>query len=239
MPKTVRSVLTSTARLGALAAPIALGLLAGQLLRPWLPQFTAYVGTLGMWAPLVFVVAYVMVVVLMLPAFLLIMAGGAVFGATKGTLLAMLGALFGGTAAFLLSRYVGREKVAERIARHPTLSMIDRSIGDEGAKLIFLLRLSPAIPFVLSNYALGVTGVSLRHFVLGTLGFFPVVATYAAFGSASGTTTAPGVASVSPTILGVGLVATIALGVMMTRIAQQAMRDASLSDTGEFQHSAG
>jgi uncharacterized membrane protein YdjX (TVP38/TMEM64 family) len=239
MSKTVRSVLAGSARLGALAAPIALGLLAGQALRPWLPQFTAYVGTLGNWAPLVYVVAYVVVVVFMLPAFLLIMAGGAVFGATKGTLLAMMGALLGGTLAFLLSRHVGREKVAERIARHPTLSMIDRSIGDEGAKLIFLLRLSPAIPFVLSNYALGVTGVRLRHFLVGTMGFFPVVATYAAFGSASGTLTAGGAAPVSPTVLGMGMIATIALGVMMTRITQQAMRNASISDTSEFQTSAG
>lgn len=234
-----RSLVTGAARLGALAAPIVLGLIAGQLLAPWLPQFTAYVGTLGMWAPFVFVVAYVLVVVLMLPAFLLIMAGGAVFGATKGTLLAMLGAMLGGTAAFLLSRHVGREKVAERIARHPTLSMIDQSIGDEGVKLIFLLRLSPAIPFVLSNYALGVTGVRLRHFLLGTIGLFPVVATYAAFGSASGTTTAPGMAPVSPTVLGVGVVATIALGVMMARITQQAVRNAISSDTGEFQQIPG
>jgi uncharacterized membrane protein YdjX (TVP38/TMEM64 family) len=234
----VRRVATGAARLAALGAPIVLGLLVGQLLAPWLPEFTAYVGTLGMWAPFVFVLAYILVVVLMLPAFLLIMAGGAVFGATKGTLLAMVGALVGGTLAFLLSRHVGRDKVAERIARHPTLSMIDRSIGDEGAKLIFLLRLSPAVPFVLSNYALGVTGVSLRHFLLGTLGLFPVVATYAAFGSASGTSS-PGSAPVSPTVLGVGVVATIALGVMMARIAQQAVRNAAMADTGEYQQAAG
>ena len=177
----MRFDLKSLSKVAGIAIPIVLGLLLGRLVAPWLPGFSAWVNTLGMWAPVAFVAAYALVVVLILPAFLLIMAAGAVFGVAKGSLLALTGAMLGGTAAFLIGRYLARSFVAKRVAANPTLSAIDRVIGEDGLKLVFLLRLSPAVPYVLSNYALGVTRVRLRDFFLGTFGLIPIVVTYAAY----------------------------------------------------------
>ena len=109
-------------RLIGVAAPIALGIAIGQWISPWLPTFSKYLATLGWWAPLAFVAAYVVVVVLMLPAFLMIMASGAVFGTVEGTFLSMVGALTGGTCAFLIARHGARDFVVRKLSGHPTLS---------------------------------------------------------------------------------------------------------------------
>lgn len=217
-------------RVVGIAIPIVLGLLLGRMVSPWLPQLSAWVDTLGVWGPVAFVAVYVAVVVLMLPAFLLIMAGGAVFGVVKGSLLVMTGAVTGGTVAFLIARYLARAFVARRVAANPTLAAIDRVIGEDGLRLVFLLRLSPMIPFVLSNYALGVTRVRLRDFVIGTLGLAPIVVTYAAYGSASGAgPRADGSAAVSPLVLTLGIVITVVLSLFLARLVQRALREAELA----------
>ncbi len=216
----------SIMRAVGLAVPIVAGLAAGQLLLPWIPRFGEFVQSMGVWAPIVFVAVYIAGIVLMMPVFLLIMVGGAVFGIVQGTLLAMLSALVGGTLAFLIGRHFAREQVAKRVASHPVLSSIDRVIGEDGMKLVFLLRLSPAVPFVLSNYTLGVTRVRLRDFVLGTFGLVPIVAMYAAFGSAAGAVTADGRPAVSPLVMAAGVVATVVLGLLLARIVQRALREA-------------
>jgi uncharacterized membrane protein YdjX (TVP38/TMEM64 family) len=218
-------------RIAGIATPLIFGIFLGRLVAPWLPDFTAWVATMGLWAPLAYVLAYIAVVVLMLPAFLLIMAGGAVFGTVLGTTLAMAGAMIGGIAAFLIARHLARARVANRVAKNATLAAIDRSIGEDGMRLIFLLRLSPAIPFVLSNYALGVTRVRFSHFVVGTLGLVPIVLTFAAFGSASGAGPRPdGSPPIPPAVLVLGIGATVLLGLLLTRITQRAMRSAPATE---------
>ena len=217
----------------AIAIPIVFALLLGRFLAPWLPEFSAWVHTLGVWAPVVFVSAYIAVVVLMLPAFLLIIAGGAVFGVVKGAMLAMTGAMTGGAAAFLVARYLARAVVERRVAATPPLAAIDRVIGEDGLRLVFLLRLSPVIPFVLSNYALGVTRVRFRDFLIGTLGLAPIVVTYAAFGSASAAGPhLDGSPTLSPLVLTLGIVITVVLGIVLTRMVQRALREAGLTRPG-------
>ncbi len=224
----MRGVLTTLGKLLGIALPIAFGIGVGKIATPYLPGFTHWMHTLGAWAPVAFVLAYVAAVVLMLPAFLFTMAAGAVFGVVQGSLLVLISATIGGTVAFLLGRTVLRESVARRVAAHPTLSVIDRVIGDDGFWLMFLLRLSPAIPFVLSNYALGVTRVRTRDFVLAMAGMTPIIASYAAFGSA-GASESTGGATMPPWVLALGIVATAVLGVLLARITQRALRTAEPS----------
>ena len=223
----MRIDLKNISRVVGVAVPLVFGLVVGRLLAPWLPQFAAWVHIMGVWAPLAFVGAYVAIVVLMLPAFLLTIVAGAVFGVVEGVALVITGAVIGGTLAFLLGRYVARDFVAKRVAQNPKLSAIDRVIGEDGLRLVFLLRLSPAVPFVLTNYALGVTRVKLRDFVLGTFGLVPIVLVYAAFGSASGAGPRPdGSSPISGKILIAGVIVTIVLALFLTRIAQRALNEA-------------
>ena len=226
----LKTLVKTLSRAAGVAVPLVFGLAVARLLSPYLPAFADWVHTLGAWAPFAFVGAYIVVCVFMLPAFLLIIVAGAVFGLVKGTLLVLVSATLGGTAAFLIGRYLAREQVAKRVAKNPMLTAIDRVVGEDGLRLVFLLRLSPVIPFVLTNYALGVTRVRLPHFMIGTLGLTPIVLTYAALGSASGAGPRPdGSSAVSPTVWAIGIVATVILGVLLTRIAQRALREAEAS----------
>jgi uncharacterized membrane protein YdjX (TVP38/TMEM64 family) len=213
------------ARAAAVTVPVLVGLAGARLLSPWLPQFARMVQEMGWWGPAVFVAAYVVATLLMLPAFLLIIIGGAVFGMVTGSVLSMCGALLGGTGAFLVARHFARDIVARRVAAHPALAAIDRTIGKDGAKLVFLVRLASVVPFVLTNYALGVTRVRLRDFVIGTVGLIPTVLTYTAYGSASRALAGHGKPSVPPLLVLVGVSAAVVLGVWLSRIAQRAVRE--------------
>ena len=198
-------------------------------LSPWLPEFAVWVESLGVWAPVAYIGAYIVAVVFMLPAFLLIIAGGAVFGIWYGATLALTGATIGATIAFLVARYWVRERVARHVVHNPLLSSLDSAIGRNGLRLVFLLRLSPVVPFVLTNYALGATRVRLQHFLLGTIGLTPIVLTYAALGKVSGAQAVDGSNPMSVSILIVGLVATVILGVLLTRMVQNAISEAGIS----------
>jgi len=225
MPFDIRNAATGLVRAAGIAVPLVAGIALGQLATPYLPGFSTWVQTLGVWAPLAFLAAYIGVVLLMLPAFLLNMAAGAVFGVVNGSLLVLTGATIGGTLAFLLGRTVLRASVARRVVAHPTLSAVDRVIGDDGLRLMFLLRLSPAIPFVLSNYALGVTRVRTRDFMLAMPGMLPIIASYAAFGAA-GAQAAHNKGTLPMPVLALGVIATVVLGLLFARITQRALRDA-------------
>lgn len=222
MSPTLRDRLTTVAKLASLGLPIALGVGVGRLASPYLPGFSAWVHGLGALAPVAFVAAYVVVTVCMLPAFVLTMAGGAVFGVLQGSVLVFIGSTIGAIIAFTLGRTILRDRVAEQVKRNVTLTVIDRVIGEDGLKLMFLIRLSGMAPFVLTNYALGVTTVRLRDFVLAMFGMIPTIFAFAAFGSAGVQTGAE-----KPTwLIGVGIVATVLLTVTITRIAQRAIREA-------------
>jgi uncharacterized membrane protein YdjX (TVP38/TMEM64 family) len=169
-----------------------------------------------------FVAAYIVVTICMLPAFVLTMAGGAVFGVLEGSVLVFIGSTIGALIAFTLGRTILRDRVAEQVRKNETLTVIDRVIGEDGLKLMFLIRLSGMAPFVLTNYALGVTTVRPRDFVLAMLGMIPTIGAFAAFGAAGVKTGAE-----KPTwLIGIGIVATIVLTVTVTRIAKRAIREA-------------
>lgn len=197
------------------------------MLAPYLPEFTKWVGSLGVWGPLAFIAVYIIGVICLMPVFLLTIASGAVFGVTHAALYVMTASLTGALCSFLIARYLIRGKIIERISRDARLSAIDRAVGEDGRRLVFFLRLSPVVPFVLTNYALGATRVKLPDYLLGTLGMTPIVVSYAAFGKAAGATnTVTGESALSWPVLGVGIVATVFLGWLIARIARRAIAEA-------------
>lgn len=210
-----------------MAAPVLFGVGMARLVSPHLPAFAEWVRAIGPWAPPAYVAAYAVAVICMLPVFLLTMASGAVFGVAEGSLLTLAGASIGGTLAFVLGRTAMRGWVVRSLARHPTLSMIDSVVKRDGLWLMFLLRLSPAVPFVLSNYALGATSVRLRHFVLAMIGMLPVIGSYAAIGYASSGGLS-GDKALPSSMLVLGIAATVVLGILLTRITQRALKETTI-----------
>jgi uncharacterized membrane protein YdjX (TVP38/TMEM64 family) len=72
--------------------------------------------------------------------------------------------LLGSTVAFLLGRYVARRVIERKLATMPRYAAIDRAVSAQGRRIVFLLRLSPIVPFNFLNYALGVTRISIKDF---------------------------------------------------------------------------
>jgi uncharacterized membrane protein YdjX (TVP38/TMEM64 family) len=192
-------------------------------------DFAEWVQSLGPWAPLAFVAGYTVVALLLMPAFLLTLAAGALWGFWWGLLLAMTGAVCGATCAFLGARSVLRGIVERYVMRHPRLVAIDRAVESEGARLVLLLRLSPAVPFVLLNYVLGVSRISLRDHFVGLLGMIPTAAMYVYAGKVAGDLAALASGAAVPrgtvyyVLLIFGLGATVLATFLVTRAARRAL----------------
>src|SRR5260370_39915545 len=113
------------------------------------------------------------------------MGAGFVFGLWDVFLAVSVGATFGASLAFLIARFIARDKIEAIAQRNEKFRNIDNAIGKQGAKLIFLLRLSPVIPFNLSNYFYGLTGVKFWPYVLASwIGMMPGTFLYVYIGAA-------------------------------------------------------
>jgi uncharacterized membrane protein YdjX (TVP38/TMEM64 family) len=216
------------------AAILAAGLLlwwAGRSISPVLLSVVAHIQSVGAAAPVAFILIYTIAVVALIPASLLTIAGGAVFGLLPGVVYALIGATLGSTAAFLLGRHVARRLVAKRLAAMPRFVAIERGVSARGRRIVFLLRLSPVVPFNFLNYALGLTTISVWDFVLASLGTVPGTFVYAYAGKVTGEALAlAGKAEVPKNasyyaVLLAGLVATIAATTVVTRTARRALQD--------------
>ncbi len=224
----MRSVLV----LAALVIVLAVAFFAGREALALLPRFSAWVQKLGPLGPLVFMAAYGVAAVALFPAVALTLAAGVLFGLVKGVLYVMIGGTFGAALAFLTGRYVARRFVEHLLERHPRLIAIDRAVESQGLRLVFLLRLSPAVPYTLLNYALGLSRVRFRDYIAGSIGMLPAVTMYVYSGKvagdlaslASGTAAPRGAAYYS--MLALGLAATVAVTIVITRIARKAIDEA-------------
>ncbi len=171
---------------------IAIVILAGLVLAwrvlplaQWTQQFIAYVRGAGAAGYVLYIAAYVVCCVLLIPAFALTVAAGAIFGVAKGTLVVLIGATAGATAAFLLGRTVFRRYVEAKIASNEKMAAVDRAIAHEGTKIMLLMRISGFPPFTWINYALGLTGVTLGSYVWTTaVGIIPGTIAFAYAGAA-------------------------------------------------------
>lgn len=221
---------------GALLAKVVLALVAlvgliiiGRALGAHIPRFAAWVDSLGVWGPLVFMVGYALATVAFIPGSLLTLAAGAIFGLARGTLFVFIGATVGSALAFLVARYLARSSIERRLESRPRFAAIDRAVAKEGGKIVFLLRLSPVFPYNLLNYALGLTSVSLRKYVIASIGMLPGTFLYVYYGKALGSLAAvAGGAEVEKgvgywVVLGAGLLATIVVTTFVTRIASRAL----------------
>jgi uncharacterized membrane protein YdjX (TVP38/TMEM64 family) len=144
-------------------------------------------GPLG---PIAFALLYALGAVLLVPGAPMTALAGVLFGPALGSATVVVGATVGATAAFLLGRGLARQRV--RALLGDRLGRADRWLTNRGFTAILLLRLVPAVPFSALNYAAGVSGVRLRHYVPATaLGIIPGTIAYAALGGTIANPTSP------------------------------------------------
>ncbi|MBI4161339.1 MAG: TVP38/TMEM64 family protein [Acidobacteria bacterium] len=231
--------MTGKARI-ALAGGAALGVAALLWFLPGNDLALGLVGWIrGAGAPgiAVYAFAYVLATLLLLPGSLLTAAAGLAYGPMWGTLLVSPVSVLGATLSFLLGRSFARRWVSRKIAKDGRFAAIDQAIGESGFKIVFLLRLSPILPFNLLNYALGLTRVRARDYIPASLlGMLPGTFLYVYLGSLLTSVSElrnGGRSAAGPwgqAFYWGGLAATIVAAVLIARMARKALDQALEGD---------
>ena len=188
-----------------------------------------WIDSLGAIGAIAFIAIYIIATVAFFPGSILTLGAGVVFGVVLGSLYVFIGAIIGATAAFLVGRYLARNWVDKKIAANQKFQAIDRAVAKEGLKIVLLTRLSPIFPFNLLNYAFGITGVSLKDYVIGSFGMIPGTIMYVYLGSLAGNIALIGTDSqpTNPTLQWavriIGFIATVVVTIYVSRIAKKAL----------------
>ena len=197
-------------------------------------QGIAWVENLGTLGPIVFIIIYNLATLLFVPGSILTLKGGCLFGLFWGTIYVLIASTLGATFAFLIGRYFLRNWVRQYIIKNPQFQAIDKAIAKEGFKIVLLTRLSPIFPFNLLNYVLGVTQVSLKDYILGSIGMIPGEVLYVYIGSLATDLTMLNSSNLPSTpetqiarwvAQGIGLVAFVAVTAYITKIARKALNE--------------
>jgi uncharacterized membrane protein YdjX (TVP38/TMEM64 family) len=169
-----------------------------------------------------------------LPASLAGMGAGAVYGVAPGFCLAAASTMTGAMVTLAISRSLARSWIERFMRRRPRLRDLDRLLAQDGIRLVCLLRLSPIMPFAATSYALGLSSVSVRDYIVGTCASLPALLGYVFLGRIASAGLAAGDAGwLRLAMLGVAAVATIALTwrigqlLLRARLVPESLRSAA------------
>ncbi|MBS1789862.1 MAG: TVP38/TMEM64 family protein [Acidobacteria bacterium] len=196
----------------------------------WLHQAQHWIEGLGTFAPVAYVLLYVVTALFLIPGSLLTIGAAGIFSFWKAFAVVVIGANLAALAAFWLSRTYLRDRVVRWAEGNPKFAALDGAIGREGFKTVFLVRLSPVFPFTLLNYLLGLTTVRTSSYVLANLiGMLPGTFLYVYIGATARdalSASSGGVGAWQLVLRIVGLLATVAVVVLVTRSAKKALAQA-------------
>jgi len=146
-------------------------------LEMWLQGF-------GIWAYLLFAVAFVVLALLPVPSTFWVLLGGGLFGPWLGTVVSLVSATLSAVLAFGIGRHLARDYVRSRAG--PLMRRVMRGVEAEGWRFVAMTRLIPVFPFAPTNFALGLTGIRLRTYAWTTgIALIPNLAAYSWLGHAT------------------------------------------------------
>jgi uncharacterized membrane protein YdjX (TVP38/TMEM64 family) len=148
----------------------------------WFNQIQDIVRESGAWGYCLFIAAYAIATLLILPVTAFNIAGGAIFGAVQGLLLTSIGALISALLAFILARIFaesaesaesiglkhGVKHIASNVNSDRWSNVSDRLVAG-GISYSFAARLLPLIPYGVVSFAAGLSPIKRRDYLLGTL----------------------------------------------------------------------
>ena len=125
-----------------------------------------WINDAGVLAPVIFILIYALATVLFLPGSVITLAGGALFGPVLGTFYNLTGATLGAVLAFLISRYIASDWIADKAGGR--VRQLINGVEGEGWRFVAFVRLVPLFPFNLLNYALGLTRIRFLHYLIAS-----------------------------------------------------------------------
>lgn len=198
----------------------------------WMQELIIWVRASGLWGVVIFALVYILAVVLLVPGSILTLGAGFVYGPFWGTLLVSPVSVAAATIAFMLARGRLRPWVKQKVESNKHFDVVDKAVGQQGFKIVMLLRLSPVFPFTFLNYALGLTGVKARSYVLASfIGMLPATFLYTYLGSlvtsVSELASAPeqGASQAQTIFLWGGFAVTVLVTAYVTYLARRALKD--------------
>ena len=150
---------------------------------PTAVQLRDWATSMGPWFPLAFLAAHIVVTVFPFPRTAFTLAAGLLFGPYLGIALAVVASTVSATLALLLVRAAGWQ--LSRLVRHPRVDSLDERMRDRGWPAVLSMRMIPAVPFSVVNYAAGASTVRLIPYTVATLvGLLPGTAAVVVLGDA-------------------------------------------------------
>lgn len=136
--------------------------------------------SLGFFAPIVYIVIYIIRPLVFFPTSILTPLSAVVFGPFLGWIYTFIGENIAASVAFLVARYFG----GDVISKFKKLKLIDSELTKHGLRTIIFLRLVPLFPFDVVNFGLGLTSVRFKEYVIGTaMGVLPGLTAYIFLGA--------------------------------------------------------
>ncbi|WP_421379768.1 TVP38/TMEM64 family protein [Bacillus salacetis] len=170
-------------QLGLLSLIIASLIIVNQTVFDISPEaIKAMILSIGIWAPVLFVLLYTLRPLLLFPASVLSLAGGLAFGPALGTALTVTGATLGAALSFFVARMIGKGRWQGK--QSGKAELIQEKLEKNGLFVVLLLRLIPLFNFDLISYTAGASKVRFTHFMIGTvIGIIPGTFAYNFLGS--------------------------------------------------------
>jgi uncharacterized membrane protein YdjX (TVP38/TMEM64 family) len=173
-PRRFIAILTAIVILVAVAVLIPL---------PTALQLRDWATSVGPWFPLAFLAAHIVVTVFPFPRTAFTLAAGLLFGPYLGIPLAVVASTASAVIALLLVRAAGWH--LSRLVRHPRVDSLDARLRERGWPAVISMRMIPAVPFSVANYASGASAVGLLPYTLATfVGLLPGTAAVVILGDA-------------------------------------------------------
>lgn len=145
-------------------------------------QLRGAIANAGVFAPLLFVLIYVVATVLLLPSTVLNLSGGILFGTLWGTTWCSVAAILAALITFGFTRSIGRNWIARRL--NQDWQSVDTEIQEGGLFYLFSIRLLPIIPYGIVNGVSGLTSIRFRDYTLATvLGTVPGILPFVMLGN--------------------------------------------------------
>lgn len=162
----------------------------------------------GLLGPLLFMTVYAIATVFFVPGTILTLAGGVLFGPMAGVFYNLTGATIGAALAFLIARYLASDWATRKA--DGWLKQLIQGVGKEGWRFVAFTRLVPLFPFILLNYALGLTRIKILPYILASYVFMlPGAIAYTYLGYAGREIAQGGEDTIQKIMLALGLVAAV------------------------------
>ncbi|MDQ2881013.1 MAG: TVP38/TMEM64 family protein [Actinomycetota bacterium] len=181
-------------------------------------QMRTWSQSVGIAAPLLFLLGHTLATVAPVPRTVFTLAAGLLFGSVLGVALSLLATVLSAVLAFGLVRGLARRLVLprldhrvldHRILDHRVLRAVDARLRRRGWLAVASLRLIPAVPFSVLNYCSALSSIRFRHFLAGTVGVVPGTVAVVVLGDALTGTTSPALLAVSLTGAAIGMIGLI------------------------------